>query len=140
MSFSITDLFKSHSFTERAEERKVLFVPVHEVVDRPESVAVLAKAAQEVATSGKVWRWNTYDGGEKLVFRDTKQQVFLRGSLEDWAVFLGTNWVVRDTTNREYLGPSLVVTDRLVAAVLAHPEIKIADWTLQLRMKREAVR
>jgi len=140
MSFNIIDLFKSHSFTERTEERKVLVVPVHEIVDRPQSIAIIAKAAQEIASSGKVWRWNTYDGGVKLCSWDSKQQVFIRGSLADWAIFIGQHWIVKDPTNREYLGPSLVVTDRLVTAVLRHPETKIADWALQLAMKREATR
>jgi hypothetical protein len=122
----------------RSAERKILTVPLHEAVDKPQMQSVLAAAAEQIAISGIVWKWHCYDGSDKLVSWDSKQQVFLRGSLEDWAIFIGRHWIVRDTSNREYLGPSLVVCDRLVAAVLAHPETPIADWALQLAMKRKA--
>jgi hypothetical protein len=137
MNINIIDLFKQHSFTDRTPERQALLVPIHERINLPESQPILAKAAEQLATSGKLWKWQCSNGSLKLVHWDAKQQVFLRGTLEDWAVFFGRHWVVRDTTNREFLGPSLVVTDRLVAAVLKHPETKEASWSLQLSMKRE---
>lgn len=138
MNLNILDFFKQHSFTDRSAERATLIVPIHEKINDRESQPTLAKAAQEIASSGKVWKWHTYDGGVKLCSWDTKQQVFLRGSLEDWCAFFGRHWVVRDTNNREFLGPSLVVCDRLVTAVLVHPATPRADWSVQLAMKRAA--
>ena len=123
----------------RTAERKLLVVPLHEQVDTPQMQPVLATAAEQLATSGLLWLWQSSNGTRHLCSWDSKQLVFCRGTLQDWAGFIGRNWIVKDTTNGEYLGPSLVVTDRLVTAVLAHPETPRADWAMQLRMKREAV-
>ena len=137
MSFNLVDMFK-HSFTERTAERATLIVPIHDLINKPESQPILAKAADQIANSHLVWKWHCYDGKDKLCSWDAKQQVFLRGTLEDWCVFIGRNWVIKDPTNREYLGPSVVVCDRLVSVVLQHPDTPEASWSLQLAMKRKA--
>jgi hypothetical protein len=125
----------------RTAERKCLTVPIHEHIDhqhRQEQVqAVLAKAAEEIAASGLVYKWISYNGMVTLSYWDASQQVFLRGCLVDWQFFFGDNWRVKDTAGREYRGPSAVVTDRLIAAVLAHPATPVASWRVQLQKQRE---
>jgi len=124
-------------------ERQVLTVPVHEYINmenkQAEIQAVLAKAAEQIASSGLIWKWVSTNGSVKLCYWDKAQMVFLRGSLTDWQFFFGSNWRVKDTNGQEYLGPSPVVTDRLIAAVLNHPATAVATWALQLKMKREAI-
>lgn len=135
---NVLNLFKGQSFTTRPPERQTRTVPVHEKVDKEESQAVLATAAEQIAGSGLVWRWPCHDGTAKLVHWDAEQRVFLRGSLHDWQTFFGTRWVVKDTRHQEYRGPSPAVTDRLLQAVIAHPELPVASWDLQLAKQREA--
>jgi hypothetical protein len=126
----------------RTQERAILTVPVHEQINKSNTQAqvqrVLTVAAAQIAGSGLIWKWIKSDGSAYLVSWDKEQKLFLQGTLEDWRMFFGNHWRVRDTNNVEYRGPSLIVTDRLVAAVLAHPDTAIADWALQLRMKRKA--
>jgi hypothetical protein len=62
-------------------------------------------AAEQVAKSGLLWKWVSYDGTIKLVRWDAAEQVFLRGSLNDWYHFFGTHFVVKDGAGREFLGP-----------------------------------
>jgi hypothetical protein len=121
----------------KAGERKLLTVPRHESVDKPEMSPVLALAAAQLASSGLLWKWVCTDGTAKLVSWDSSQKVFVRGTVEDWAIFMGQHWMVRDSDGREYLGPSFVVCDRLIQAVLKHPLLPIASWALQLKRKRE---
>jgi hypothetical protein len=124
----------------KAGERKLLIVPLHDSVDQPQMVPVLALAAAQLATSGKLWKWITTDGTAKLVSWDSQQQLFIRGTVEDWAIYLGQHFTVKDTNNIEYAGPSVLVTDRLIAVVLAHPETPIASWAEQLKRKREVAK
>jgi hypothetical protein len=137
MSFNLVDMFKQHSFTDRTPERQTLRVPIHERINDRESIPIITAAANQIAKSGKVWKWHCSNGTLKLVHWNDKEQAFLRGSLEDYAISFGKWFVVRDTMNVEYLGPSIVVCDRLVAAVLKHPDTPEASWSLQLQMKRE---
>jgi hypothetical protein len=137
MSTNIMGLFKRQSFS-APPERQILMVPVHEKVDKEEAQPILAAAAEKAAKSGLLWKWISYDGTAKLCHWDTSEQVFLRGSLNDWQLFFGTRWVVKDTNHQEYRGPSPVVTDRLLQAVLAHPDLPVASWALQLAKRREA--
>jgi hypothetical protein len=58
----------------------------------------------------------SYDGTAKLCHWDTSEQVFLRGSLNDWQLFFGTRWVVKDTNHQEYRGPSPVKAKLMVVA------------------------
>jgi hypothetical protein len=121
-------------------ERQTLTVPIHVRVDKAESQPVLEKAADLIARSGFVWRWTKIDGASRLHRWDAEQQIFIAGSLEDWAVFFGKKFVVRDTTGEQFAGPSQVVCDRLIARVLAHPSTPIASWALQLQRKREVAK
>jgi hypothetical protein len=138
------NLFRTNSSTVRSIERQVLVVPVHEDVDKEYKQAevqkVLAKAAEQIANSGLLWKWINYDTSVKMCYWSKAEKAFLRGSLIDWAFFFGDNWIVRDSNNVPYRGPSPIVTDRLIAAVLAHPDTPIANWALQLQMKMEAVK
>jgi hypothetical protein len=140
MSIDLLGIFKRPTFTARPSERQLLTVPVHERIDKAESQPVLATAAAQVAGSGLVWKWVCYDGTSKLCSWDGAQKVFLRGSLNDWILFFGSRWAVKDTNGVEYRGPSLVVADRLLQAVLKHPALPIATWALQLQRKREAAK
>jgi hypothetical protein len=124
----------------KAVDRKPLVVPQHESVDKPQMSPVLALAAAQLATSGKLWKWISTNGSAKLTAWDVQQKLFIRGSTEDWCYYIGQNFRVRDTNNVEYAGPSPLVCDRLIALVLAHPETPIASWALQLAMKREATK
>jgi hypothetical protein len=143
----LTDLIHSVSriFTPpappRTEVRPLLVVPVHEEINsslkEAEVREVLTVTAAQIAGSGLVWKWIKADGSSYLVSWDKDQKLFLQGTLEDWRMFFSDGWRVRDTKHIEYRGPSLLVTDRLIAAVLAHHETPRADWALQLRMKRE---
>jgi hypothetical protein len=137
MSIDLLGLFKRQTFTDRPPERQILTVPLHERIDKEESRSVLAKAAEQIVGSGLVWGWDSYDGTVKLCHWDAAQKVFLRGALNDWIHFFGRHWRVFDTNNQEYLGPSPVVADRLISAVLAHAVLPTASWDLQLAMKRE---
>ena len=65
--------------------------------------------------------------------------MFLQDSLAGWVTYFGRNWRVMDTDNREYLGPSHIVADRMIAAILADPNTPVATWALQLEKKREAL-
>jgi hypothetical protein len=120
----------------KTAQRKLLQVPLHESVDKPPMQPVLAAAAAQLATSGLLYKWICTDGSVKLVSWDTSQQLFIRGTVEDWAIFIGQHWIVRDTNNIEYRGPSITVTDRLIQAVLKHPATATASWAEQLRRKR----
>jgi hypothetical protein len=124
----------------RAAARTVLVVPLHESVDKPQMRPVLAAAAAQLATSGKLWKWICTDGSVKLCSWDSSQKVFVRGTVEDWTLFFGRNWIVKDTDGREYLGPSFAVCDRLIQAVLKHPATPTATWAEQLRRKREGAK
>ena len=115
-------------------------MPQHEAVDKPQMLPVLTTAAAQLATSGLLWRWICTDGSVKLCSWDTSQKIFIRGTVEDFAVFIGERWIVRDTNNIEYRGPSVTVTDRLIQAVLKHPAIPTATWAEQLRRKREGTK
>jgi hypothetical protein len=142
MSIDLLGLFKRQVFTDRPPERQVLVVPIHERIDKihrqTEVQAVLAKAAEQIARSGLVWRWLCHDNTYKLCYWDASQKVFLRGSLNDWILFFGTHWRIQDTTGQEYRGASPGVMDRLIAAILLHPETPTASWAMQLQRKREA--
>ena len=131
------DIFKRQSFTSRPPERQILTVPVHEKINKPESQSILAAAADQIARSGLLWKWVSYDGTVKLCHWDAAEKVFLRGSIDDWINFFGRRWRVFDTNNREFLGPSPVVADRLIAAVLAHPDTPVASWAVQLQRQKE---
>ena len=124
----------------KAAARPVLVVPRHEFADKPEMSPVLAVAAAQLAASGLLWKWVSTDGTPKLCSWDSSQLVFARGSVQDWQIFIGQNWRMRDTNNVEFAGPSPLVADRLIAGALAHPETPINSWALQLRRKREAAR
>ena len=99
---------------------------------------VIAAAADQIVRSCLLWKWVRYDGSLRLCQWDSKQQLFLRGTLEDWVAFIAEHWRTFDTNHVEYLCPSPVVTDRLISAVLAHPDLSVASWALQLQKKREA--
>jgi hypothetical protein len=128
--------------TNQKTERPILTVPVHRQINNQQGEApvALAKAAAQIAGSGLVWKWICTDGRPKLCSWDSSQRVFLGGELNDWIYFFGRNWRIRDTNNIEYLGPSPIVADRLIQAVLAHRETPIASFALQLQRKREAVK
>jgi hypothetical protein len=121
----------------RPGERKLLTVPLHDSVDKPEMSPVLALAAAQMASSGLLWKWVSTDGTANLASWDSSQKVFVRGSVEDWQIFIGENWRVRDTNNIEYRGPSITVTDRLIRETLKHPALETASWALQLKRKRK---
>jgi hypothetical protein len=139
---NILELFKTNSFTQRPPEKQFLTVPVHQQIDQEpkqaEIQAVLTVAAAQVVGSGLLWHWVRHDGTAKLCRWDSVQEVFLQGSLTDWVLFFARHWRIRDTTGQEYLNSSPVVTDRLIQAVLKHPDLPIASWALQLAKKREA--
>jgi hypothetical protein len=126
--------------TNQKAERPILTVPVHRQINNQQGEApiALAKAGAQIAGSGLVWKWIGVNGKPQLCSWNASQKVFVRGNIEDWVYWFRKHFRVRDTSNVEYLGPSLVVTDRLIAAVLAHPETPIASFALQLKMKREA--
>jgi hypothetical protein len=128
--------------TNQKTERPILTVPVHRQINNQQGEApiALAKAAAQIAGSGLVWKWIATNGKSHLCRWNSTERVFLRGELNDWIYFFGSNWRVRDTNNIEYLGPSPIVTDRLIQAVLAHPDTPIASFALQLQRKREAAR
>jgi hypothetical protein len=132
-----TKLFRSPP-APKAAERQLLIVPRHEAVDKPHMLPVLAAAAAQLASSGLLWKWVSADYSVHLVSWDVAGQVFVRGSTNDWILFFGRNWIVKDSDGREYLGPSFAVCDRLTQAVLKHPSLPIASWALQLKRKREA--
>jgi hypothetical protein len=100
---------------------------------------VLATAAETLARSGLLWKWVS-NGTAKLCSWDSSQKVFVRGTVEDWQIFIGEHWRVQDSRGIEYVGPSRLVADRLIAAVLAHHETPVASWALQLKMKREGMK
>jgi hypothetical protein len=54
----------------RLAARTLLVVPLHEAVDKPEMSPVLATAAETLALSGKLWRWQCTDGNFKLTAWD----------------------------------------------------------------------
>jgi hypothetical protein len=121
----------------------VLTVPIHERVNQErwqgEVKTVLEKAAFTVAESKLLYRWERHDGSAKLCRWEPEGQAFLFGALTDWQTYFGRHWIVKDLAGREYLGPSLPVTDRLVAAILEHPNTPLADWSIQLARKREGL-
>jgi hypothetical protein len=121
----------------RTAKKQIITVPLHQAVDKPEMQPVIAAAADQLVKSGLLWKWVRYDGSLRLCQWDSAQKLFLRGTLEDWVRFIAEHWRTFDTNNVEYLCPSLVVTDRLISAVLAHPDLPVASWALQLQMKRE---
>ena len=144
MSFDIKSLIKTIYYSDRPPEKQTLIIPIHEDINKEPQQAkirsVLETAAVLVAGSGLCWKWVCYDGAVKLCKWDTAQKVFLRGSLNDWILFFGDNWTVKDTNSQEYRGPSPAVADRLIQAVLKHPELPAATWSLQLARKREATK
>jgi hypothetical protein len=101
---------------------------------------VIAAAAEQMATSGLVFRWQSPNGSSHLVWWDTAQKVFLRESIEGWCLFIGRNWITKDSNGREYRGPAFAVCDRLIAATLKHEAIPEASFLIQLQRKREAIR
>src|ERR1700730_1638684 len=123
--------------TGRTSGKPILTVPLHQAVDRPEMQPVIAAAADQIVRSRLLWKWVRYDGSLRLCHWDSKQKLFLRGTVEDWVKFIGEHWRTFDTNHVEYSQPSLVVTDRLISAVLSHPELAVADWALQLQKKKE---
>jgi hypothetical protein len=140
---NLKELFTGTSFTSRPPERKILVVPIHERLNQEpwqgEIKAVLEKAAATVAESKLLYRWERHDGSAKLCRWESEGQMFLFGALNDWQAYFGKHWIVKDLDGREYLGPSLPVTDRLIAAILEHPKTPLADWSIQLAKKREAL-
>lgn len=138
---NILKLLKPNSFTQRAPEKQFLTVPIHEEVDNQyketKIQAVLTAAAAQVAGSGLLWAWARYDGSTKLCRWDSEQKVFLQGSLNDWILFLGQHWRIRDTTGKEYLSPSPAVADRLIQKILKDPTLPVANWALELQRKRD---
>jgi hypothetical protein len=124
----------------KAAERKLLTVPLHEFLDQPQMQPVLAAAAAQLATSGLLWKWISTDGTAKLVSWDASQKIFIRGTVEDFAILLGEYFTIRDSSGREYRGPSLTVTDRLIRETLKHPALETASWALQLQRKRKAAK
>jgi hypothetical protein len=125
-------------------EKQTLVIPKHEDINKEPKQAevrsVLETAAALIAGSGLLWRWERHDGSGRLCRWDSAQRVFLQGALNDWILFFGDNWTVKDTNGQEYGGPSPVVADRLIQAVLKHPTLPVADWALQLAKKREATK
>jgi hypothetical protein len=135
-----SNLFRPPASTTPKAERQILIVPLHGRINQQQgdTPVVLARAAEQLARSGLLWKWIGIDGKPRLVYWDSKQKIFIRGTLDDWVYYFGDHWRVRDTNNVEYRGPSPVVTDRLIAAVLSHPELPTACFALQLQRKREA--
>jgi hypothetical protein len=124
----------------RTAERKLLVIPLYESLDQPKMKPVIAAAAEQMATSGLVFRWQSPNGTVHLVWWSNSQKVFLRESIEGWCLFIGRNWITKDSNGREYLGPAFAVCDRLIAATLKHPAIPEASFLIQLQRKREAIR
>jgi hypothetical protein len=124
----------------RTPGKPILRVPLHHAVDKPEMQPVIVAAADQIVRSQLLWKWVRYDGSLRLCQWDSKQQLFLRGTVEDWVKFIGEHWRTFDTNHVEYSEPSLVVTDRLISAVLSHPNLAEASWSLQLQKKREAAK
>ncbi len=141
MSFDIKSLVKTIYYGDRPPEKQMLIIPVHQDINnepkQAEIRAVLETAAALVAGSGLCWKWVCYDGTAKLVRWDAKERVFLRDSLRGWQTFFGRHFAVKDTTGQEFRGPSAPVADRLIQKILAHPELPVATWALQLQRKRE---
>ena len=92
--------------TNQKTERPILTVPVHRQINNQQGEApiALAKAAAQIAGSGLVWKWIATNGKSHLCRWNSTERVFLRGELNDWIYFFGSNWRVRDTNNIEYLG------------------------------------
>jgi hypothetical protein len=124
----------------KAAERKLLIIPTHESVDKPSMAPILAKAVEQLVASGKLWRWISTDGKKPLCSWDSTQLLFVRGTVQDWQVYIGQHFVVRDSNGIEYAGPSALVADRLIAGVLAHPETLVASWQIQMDKRRAAAR
>jgi hypothetical protein len=123
----------------RTAERKLLVIPIHEAVDKPQMQPVIAAAAEQMATSGLIFRWQSPNGTAHLVSWNSSQRVFQGGTNEDWCLFIGRNWIIKDSNGRVYLEPSFAVCDRLIAAALKHPAIPEASFLIQLQRKREAI-
>ena len=104
---------------EREDARPVLTIPVHDEVDHQHKQdkvqPVLARAAKLIASSGKVWRWDRYDGAAKLV-RWSEDKHFVNFSIDEFRELLGRWWRVLDTNGSEWAGPSRAVADRIMAA------------------------
>ena len=45
------------------------------------------------------YKWITTDGTAKLVHWDALQKIFIRGTVQDFVIFIGERWIVRDTKN-----------------------------------------
>jgi hypothetical protein len=72
----------------RTAERKLLVIPLHEALDQPKMKPIIAAAAEQLATSGLLYKWICTNSTVHLVFWNSSEKVFQRGSIKDWALYL----------------------------------------------------
>ena len=116
-----------------------MVIPVHETVDNQYQwhtvQPVLGKCADQIVASGLVWKWCRFTGRHVLV-RLSEERTFVGFDIQDWCAFLGQHWQIVDNNGFEWLGPSHAVGDRIMQAVLRHPKLPIASWSMQLEQRK----
>ena len=127
----------SQFFTARPADdtRDQLLLPVHDELDlerlQSKVQPILTTAAQQIATSGKVYRWIRYDKSERLCLWNEEDKMFQFLLLADFIEWIAKHYQIFDSNGQQWLGPSKPVADRLYAAVLRQPALPVASWKLQ---------
>jgi hypothetical protein len=84
----------------KTARKPILTVPLHQLVDKPEMQPVIALAADRIVKSRLLRKWVRYDGSLRLCQWDASQQLFLRGTVEDWIKFIGLTLTTSSIANR----------------------------------------
>jgi hypothetical protein len=137
MPFDLGKMIRRDS--NRRGGKETMVIPVHETVDNQYQwhtvQPVLGKCADQIVASGLVWKWCRFTGRHVLV-RLSEERTFVGFDIQDWCAFLGQHWQIVDNNGFEWLGPSHAVGDRIMQAVLRHPKLPIASWSMQLEQRK----
>ena len=128
-----------HRDTTRRAGKATMVIPVHETVDNQyewhKVQPVLGKCADQIVASKLVWKWCRFTGRHFLV-RLSEDRTFVGFDIQDWCEWLGQHWQIVDVAGMEWAGPSHCVGDRIMQAVLRHPNLPVASWAVQLEKQK----
>lgn len=132
--------FDLHRFSQQKDNRPILVIPTLSECDHQYKQAkvqpILAKAAEQLIASGRLWKWLRYTGEVRLATWNEPEKKFIFMPLADFIGWVAKDYRTFDSDKAEWLGPAKVTADRLIQAILKHPALPVASFQLQDERRR----